>query len=255
MTRPAAALLLVVALLAAVAGHARDAPARSGFADMSAATQAMQRDDTQNPGMLWVAEGAERWRDAQPGGACADCHHDATRSMRGVAARYPVFDGSSGRALTLAARLRQCRETRQRAPRAANDGDVLLALQTFVAHQSRGLPITPAHDPRLQAELQRGERLWQQPFGQLALSCAMCHDQLAGQRLAGSLIPQGHPNGYPLYRLEWQALGSLQRRMRNCLVGVRAEPFAPGATEWTALELYLMRRAAGLPLETPAVRP
>ena len=43
--------------------------------------------------------------------------------------------------------------------------------------------------------------------------------------------------------LEWQALGSLQRRMRNWMSGVRAEPFAYGAQELVALELYLAGRA------------
>ena len=37
--------------------------------------------------------------------------------------------------------------------------------------------------------------------------------------------------------------------------GVRAEPFAYGSTELVALELYLVQRAAGMPLEAPAVRP
>ena len=37
-----------------------------------------------------------------------------------------------------------------------------------------------------------------------------------------AVIPQAHPTGYPIYRLEWQGLGSLQRRLRNCLVGMRA---------------------------------
>jgi sulfur-oxidizing protein SoxA len=50
-------------------------------------------------------------------------------------------------------------------------------------------------------------------------------------------------------------MGSLQRRLRNCMTGVRAEPFALGSDEFTALELYLMQRAAGMLLETPAVRP
>jgi len=36
---------------------------------------------------------------------------------------------------------------------------------------------------------------------------------------------------------------------------MRAEPFAYGAAEFVDLELYLMWRARGLPLETPAVRP
>src|SRR5256885_16986097 len=44
-----------------------------------------------------------------------------------------------------------------------------------------------------------------------------------------NVIPQAHPTGYPLYRLEWQNLGSLQRRLRNCLVGIRAEPYDYGA--------------------------
>jgi len=36
---------------------------------------------------------------------------------------------------------------------------------------------------------------------------------------------------------------------------VRAEPFDFDADEMTALELMLMQRAAGMPLETPGVRP
>lgn len=64
-----------------------------------------------------------------------------------------------------------------------------------------------------------------------------------------------HPTGHPLYRLEWQALGSLQRRLRGCMTGVRAEPFAYAASEYIAIELFLMNRGAGLAMETSAVRP
>ena len=41
----------------------------------------------------------------------------------------------------------------------------------------------------------------------------------------------------------------------DCVVGVRAEPFAPGADEWLALEVHMMQRAAGMPLEGVSVRP
>jgi sulfur-oxidizing protein SoxA len=47
----------------------------------------------------------------------------------------------------------------------------------------------------------------------------------------------------------------LQRRLRNCMTGVRAEPHAFGSLEHVELELYLQSRAAGMALETPAVRP
>lgn len=69
------------------------------------------------------------------------------------------------------------------------------------------------------------------------------------------MIPQAHPTGYPLYRLEWQSLGSLRRRLRNCLVGMRTEPYPDDAPEIIDLEFYLAWRARGLGVETPAVRP
>jgi len=37
--------------------------------------------------------------------------------------------------------------------------------------------------------------------------------------------------------------------------GVRAQPYDYGAPELVALELYLMSRARGMPMEAPAVRP
>jgi sulfur-oxidizing protein SoxA len=228
---------------------------RSGFDDMSPATQAMQRDDLQNPGMLWVQDGAALW--AKPLSserkACAGCHTVA--SMRGVAARYPAFDAVLQRPVNLGQRINLCRERHQRAAPHAYESPDLLALESFVGHQSRGLPIAPPEDVRLQPYRARGEAMYQQRLGQLDLSCAQCHDQRAGLRLGGNLIPQGRASGYPLYRLEWQSLGSLQRRLRNCLTGVRAEPYAYGDMALIELELYLARRDQGMAIETPAVRP
>ena len=132
---------------------------------------------------------------------------------------------------------------------------LLVALAAYVGLQSRGMPIEVANDERTKPFLDAGRDLFTRRQGQLDLSCAQCHDDNWGQKLAGAPVPQAHPTGYPLYRLEWQTLGSLQRRLRNCLVGMRAEPYAFGAPEYVDLELYLMWRARGLPMETPAVRP
>ena len=248
-------LLLGVAL--AVGGQAPHADRRSGFDFMAPETQALQRDDTSNPGMLWVMEGEALWQEpAGPAGAsCAGCHGDPADSMRGVAARYPAFDTATGRPIDLQGRINQCRQARQGAEPFAAESQELLALTTYVAHQSRGMPVEPVTDPNLTPFVEEGRRLFERRIGQLDLSCAACHDQRWGQKLGGSAIPQAHPTGYPIYRLEWQSVGSLQRRMRNCMVGVRAEPYAWGAPEFTALELYLRSRAEGLPVETPGVRP
>ncbi len=207
--------------------------------------------------MLSVLEGSGLWN-APVGKAqksCASCHGDATVSMRGVAARYPAYDARADRPIDLAGRIDACRQNHQDATALSREGDELLALTAFVGIQSRGLAISPPDDRRLDPHIARGKDIFERRMGQLDLSCASCHDDNWGRRLGGNPITQAHPTGYPLYRLEWQALGSLQRRVRNCMVGVRAKPFDHGAEELIALELYLKQRAAGMLLETPGVRP
>lgn len=231
-------------------------PRHSGFDFMGAAVQAMQRDDALNPAMLWVKQGETLWQTpaGASGKACASCH-GAVSSLRGVATRFPAFNAGLQRPINLAQRINQCRQDRQQAGPWRLESQDLLSLESFIALQSRGLPIAPPADARLQAFVERGRARYQQRLGQLDLSCAQCHDQRWGQRLGGTVIPQAHPTGYPLYRLEWQGLGSLQRRLRNCLSGVRAQPWPYGAQELVELELYLATQARGMALESPAVRP
>jgi sulfur-oxidizing protein SoxA len=230
---------------------------RSGYADMSPETKAMQDDDTANPGMLAVLDGEALWnrRTGAANLSCADCHGDSAASMKGVAARYPAFDAASGGPVDLEQRINLERTRRQHAPPLKYENADLLALSAFVARQSRGAPITPPEDERLAPFVATGQEFFNKRQGQLNLSCALCHDDNWGKRLAGNVVPQGHPTGYPLYRLEWQSLGSLQRRLRNCISGMRADTPEYGAPEYVNLELFLMRRAAGMTMETPAVRP
>lgn len=249
--------IAVVAAASAPAGEIPLGERRSGYDFMSRETRAMQDDDTANPGMLWVLEGESLWgrKVGAAGRACADCHGDARASMKGVAARHPAFDAGMGRPVNLEQRINRCRVDRQQAPRLAWEGRELLALTAYVARQSRGMPINRVVDPRMQAFVDAGRATFHRRQGQLNLACSQCHDDHWGRRLAGNVIPQGHPTGYPLYRLEWQGLGSLQRRLRNCMVGMRAEPYEYGGPEFVDLEVFLMWRARGMTIDSPAVRP
>ncbi len=252
--------VVVAAIAMAASAFAAEIPRaerRSGYDFMSAETRAMQDDDPANPGLLWVLEGYALWNDKAGAAnrACADCHGDAAASMKGVAARHPAFDAAKGRPVTLEQRINVCRTDRQQAPPLAWESRELLALTAYVARQSRGVPIDITIDARMQPFLDAGRATFHRRQGQLNLACAQCHDANWGRRLAGNVIPQAHPTGYPLYRLEWQGLGSLQRRLRNCLTGMRAEPYEYGAPEFVDLELFLMWRARGMTIETPAVRP
>ena len=162
---------------------------------------------------------------------------------------------AKGRPINLEQRINLCRSEQQKAPPLAHESRDLLALTAYVAKQSRGMPIAVESNDQTRPFIEAGRKSYSTRQGQLNLSCQNCHDDNWGQKLAGIAMPQGHPTGYPLYRLEWQSLGSLQRRLRNCLIGMRAEPYAYGADEYVDLELFLMWRARGMKVETPAVRP
>jgi sulfur-oxidizing protein SoxA len=254
-----AGVILLSALLTANAIGAEIPPAErsSGYSFMAPDTKAMQDDDTINPGMLWVLDGEKLWsrKTGAADRACADCHQDARASMKGVAARYPAFDKALGRPVDLEGRINLCRVNHQQTTPLAYESRGLLALTAFVAQQSRGAAIETGSDARLAPFVARGRELFMQRQGQLNLGCSNCHDANWDKRLAGAAITQGHPTGYPLYRLEWQSLGSLQRRLRACITGIRAQAYDFGAPELVELELYLMSRANGMPLEAPAVRP
>ncbi len=258
----AAALLCSIVAVFSASAAGQGVPSakderRSGFEFMGASTQAMQLSEALNPGMLWVKDGEVLWGKGMGKSqlSCASCHGDARTSMRGVAARYPALDEGLKRPVDLMQRIKMCRTGKQLAEPLRAESQELLGLEAYVAYQSRGMPVAPPADARLKPFIASGLQRFQQRMGQLDLSCAQCHAERSGQRLGSSLIPQAHPTGYPQYRLEWQGLGSLQRRLRGCMSGVRAEPFAYDSQELAELELYLAVRAKGMPMEGIGVRP
>jgi sulfur-oxidizing protein SoxA len=241
----------------ATAGEIAPADRRSGYDFMTPETKAMQDDDMINPASLFVLQGEAIWT-TKAGAAnrsCTDCHGDAAESMKGVAARHPAFDPARNQPVTLDQRINACRVEHQHATPFEPESRELLAISAFVARQSRGMPVETGVDARLAPFIAAGREIYLRRQGQLNLGCTHCHDDNWGKRLAGAAIPQAHPTGYPIYRLEWQNLGSLQRRLRSCLVGMRSETYAYNSPEFIALETFLMSRARGMPMEAPGVRP
>jgi L-cysteine S-thiosulfotransferase len=247
--------LLLSAYAATAAEPQRPQPLKSGIEFAGDDLRKLQADDFANPGMLWVERGAKLWSTAagKAGKSCADCHGDAAAGMKGVATRYPRTDAGAGRVVNLEERINLCR-ARNQAPPFQYESDELLGLTAYVAHQSRGQPVALTIDESNRAGFERGKAQYEKRVGQMNLACAHCHDRNWGRQLLSETISQGHGNAYPTYRLEWQSAGSLQRRIRACYFGLRAEMPPYGAQELLDLELYLAWRASGLPVETPGVR-
>jgi L-cysteine S-thiosulfotransferase len=261
MKRALAAALLVAPLLIDGIAFAQEraiplAELKSGATFLGQDLRSLQADDFANPGLLWVERGEKLW--SEPAGrtkqSCAGCHQDAKSSMRGVAARYPEIDTESGKLVNLEGRINLCRARRMGAERFLYESEDLLALTAYVARQSKGMPVAASIDGPARAHFVAGEKSYRLRRGQMNLSCAHCHEANWGKRLLSETISQGHPNAYPAYRMEWQTLGSLERRLRACLSGIRAEMLPYGSPEYLDLELYLAWRAQGLAVETPGVR-
>ena len=258
MTRHLFAVFLIwnLALAAPAAEPHKPQPLKSGLEFASAEIRALQADDFGNPGLLWVARGEKLWNEPVGAGnkACAACHGDARQSMKGVATRYPKVDPGAARLVNLEGRINLCRARHQGAEPLQYESDDLLGLTAWVAHQSRGMPVAVTLDPQNRKNFERGRDFYHLRQGQMNLACAQCHDRNWGKKVAAETISQGHSNAYPIYRLEWQSAGSLHRRFRSCLFGIRAAPLPAGSPEYVDLELYLAWRAGGLPVETPGVR-
>lgn len=217
---------------------------RSGSTFTSATIAAQQKDDDRNPGMLWVDQGREIFaRD------CVACHADA----KGLATKLPKLSGD-GSVVTLEAQINSCQTERVKKPAYAMESQPLLALATFVAYASRGLAQQVPANVTLSAAWLRAHDAFTRVQGKLDFNCRACHDQMYGKRVRNLNISQGYGTGYPAYRVEWQTLGSLNRRLRACFFGM--ETVVPTATApiLADLELYLVWRAQGLPIEAPGVR-
>ena len=255
---PLVAALLFFALLRSTlsAQDSRPVPPQAGKTFQSVEAQRLEADDGANPGFLWVEQGQDLWQkaDGAAGRACADCHGINAEAMHGVAARYPAVDQATGKLLNIEQRINACRTGQMGAEPLAYELDGLLALTAFVTTKSRGVPRKVSIGGPAAPFFAQGRAFFSSRQGQLNLACAQCHDENAGKRLRGDVISQGQSDGWPAYRLEWQTMGSLHRRLRACSLGVRAEVLDYGAPEYVALELYLAWRGEGLPMSAPGVR-
>ncbi|NBT30381.1 MAG: sulfur oxidation c-type cytochrome SoxA [Rhodobacteraceae bacterium] len=228
----------------------------SGWVFRDADTQAMQMDDFDNPGMLYVDQGAEMW--ATPAGtsekSCADCHGDASESMAGVRAVYPKWNESAGEVRSLQMQINACRTEQQGAEAFKYGKDEINAMEAFISMQSRGMPVNVAIDGPAQSTWEQGKELYYTRFGQLELSCASCHEQNYDNYIRADHLSQGQINGFPVYRLKDTKLTSSAGRFVGCVRDTRAETFKVDSPEFVALELYVASRGNGLSVEGVSVR-
>ncbi|MGB5868862.1 MAG: sulfur oxidation c-type cytochrome SoxA [Albidovulum sp.] len=227
----------------------------SGWLFRGTETRAMQTDDFDNPGMIFVEQAEDLWNavDGSEGKSCSSCH-GASDSMAEVRPTYPKYVEAAGEVRTLEMQVNDCRETRMGAePWKYNGGD-MVNMTALLAAVSRGHPVNVAIDGPAQSTWEMGQELYYTRTGQLELSCANCHEANYGKMIRADHLSQGQINGFPTYRLKNTKLNSVHDRFKGCIRDTRAETYKPGSPEFIALELYVASRGNGLSVEGPSVR-
>jgi len=227
----------------------------SGWHFRGTETRAMQTDDFDNPGMIFVEQAEDTWNTAEgsAGKSCADCH-GASEEMAGVRPVYPKFNEAKGEVQTLEMAINDCREDRMGAEKWGYTKAPMVNMTALLASVSRGLPINVAIDGPAQSTWEQGKELYYARTGQLELACASCHEANYGNMIRADHLSQGQINGFPTYRLKNTKLNAVHARFKGCVRDTRAETFSPGSPEFIALELYVASRGNGLHVEGPSVR-
>ena len=219
----------------------------------------LQSANAMNPIGLWIDEGKRKWEKD-----CNACH--ALEKIVKAVPNFPKLDASQ-KLINLEDQISVCRKRDANTPTASasgqffsNDDNSTLELSTFLNDAARQLtihiatPTNPLHAAIWKQNLTEGEKLFKTRLGHMNLSCQQCHDGKVGASMRAQKITAGHPTGFPAYRISWQGLGSIERRIRACYSGVQAQVPSPQDIRLRQLELYLKTRAQGLPLEGPSIR-
>ena len=227
----------------------------SGWLFREDETRALQKDDFDNPGMVFVDRGLDRWNKVEGTAekSCASCH-EGPESMAGLRAVTPRVDAESGKLMLVEDYINECRTERMGAEAWKFTSDPMKDTLALIAMQSRGLPVNVAIDGPAAPFWEKGKEIYYTRYGQLEMSCANCHEENYGHMIRADHLSQGQVNGFPLYRLKDAGILSAQQRFVGCVRDTRAETFAAGSDEFKALELYVASRGNGLSVEGVAVR-
>jgi len=225
----------------------------SGWIYRADETQALEMDDFENPGFVFLDQGIDLFNavDGTEGKSCAACHENV-EDFAGLRATMPRM--KDGKLQTMEEQVNECRTTRMGAEPWKYSGGQMTAVTALIGLQSRGMPVNVAVDGAAAPIWEKGKEIYYTRYGQLDLSCSNCHEDNYDTMIRADHLSQGQINGFPTYRLKNAKLNSIQARFKGCMKNVRAKPFKEGSDEFKALELYVASRGNGLSVESPSVR-
>lgn len=227
----------------------------SGWVFRTDETQALQLDDFDNPGMVFVDQARDTWNTAEGsvGKSCADCHGDVS-SMAGLRAVLPRWNADKGALYTMEDYINDSVVNHMGGEAWGYTSGKMQAMVGLISLQSRGHTVAVETGGEVAGMWEQGKEIYYTRVGQLDMACSNCHEDNYGVMIRADHLSQGQINGFPAYRLKNSKLNSVHGRFKGCMKNIRATPYKPGQAEFRALELYVASRGNGLPIEGPSVR-
>jgi sulfur-oxidizing protein SoxA len=228
-----------------------------------------------NPAELWEARGEALWKEKRGPQLVSLERCDLGKGpgvVKGAYVGLPRYFADTNKVQDLEQRLVTCITTLQGLSAAqasaqpfgagASKRSSMEALVSYIAGQSRGMPIAPgsAHPLEKQA-YQTGKAIFNYRGGPHDFACATCHSA-QGSRIRLQELPDLTSSAdartayatWPAYRVSQGEVRTMQHRLMDCFRQQRfPEPMYASDT-LTALTMYLAEQAKGGQFNAPALK-
>jgi len=204
-----------------------------------------------------VEKGEELWfKEDRKGNSIAKCFDNKPESY----AKYPYYDNDRKQVVTITQAINECITEKMGKRRAWKTSKGKMAdVQAYMAFKTKeaGLKVNVKINSKEAAEAyERGKEYFYTQRGYLKLNCAECHVQGSGKRVRNEKLSPtlGSVTHFPVYRLKWSGLGTLERRMGGCIKDQGQVPPKATSDEMKELLFFMSYMSNELNFNGPDIR-
>jgi sulfur-oxidizing protein SoxA len=174
------------------------------------------------------------------------------------AANYPYFDEKRKEVVSLTVAINECLTTNGEKAWKTSKGKMatLQGYMANVATENEKVIAVKISSKEAADAYKRGKEYYYSQRGYLKLSCASCHVQGAGQRVRNEKLSQllGQTTHFPVHRLKWDGLGTLERRMAGCIKDEGQVPPKSNSAQMRELLYFMAYMSNGMKIDGPDIR-
>lgn len=204
------------------------------------------------PYMISLEEGEELYKTPFANGKS----YNSCFKTPAVKQNYPRFDTERNEVITLGQAINECRTENGEKPLRYKKGDIA-KIMAYMAYESRGNKID-VKIPSAEAEMayERGKKYFYKQQGYFTLNCYECHVDGAGKRARAEVLSPilGAATHFPVYRIKWEGLGTMQRRLSGCVRDTGVEQPKAQTKYLKELEYFVTYMSNGMKINAPDTR-